>query len=67
MGRNSRKSLVGGERPTIYVPEFLRAPVRVRVFWYQKLWNFIKVLYRFLFRIKPKRTVPALPAGGVIE
>lgn len=63
MSGNNRKSLVGGEKSTIYVPEFLRSPVRIRVFWYQRLGNFIKVLFRGVFKTKPKP--PAVPAEVV--
>jgi len=43
-----------GELPIIYVPEFLRSPVRIRRFWYIRIWDYPRALLRAIFRKKPK-------------
>lgn len=64
MSGNRRKSLVVKEMPTIYVPEFLRSPVRIRRFWYVRLWDYPRALWRSIFKTKPKKATPALSVEG---
>lgn len=51
MSKKRKSILIKGDYPDMWIPEFLRSPVRIRVFWYQKLWNFFKVVGRFV--VKP--------------
>ena len=55
MSGNNRKSLIlKDEIAIIYVPEFLRGPVRIKRFWYVRMWDYPRALWRAIFKRKAK-------------
>ena len=73
MSNRERKSLVVGEIPLNYVPKYLRSPVRIRRFWYVRMWDYPRALWRAIFRKKrnvqsqPKPVGPVMPEEGGAE
>jgi len=58
MSKKRKSIVIKGPYPDMWIPEMLRTPVRIRVFWYQKVWNFFKVIGRAI--AKPFKKKPAL-------
>ena len=66
MSSNNRKSLVLKEEiPTIYVPDFLRSPIRIRRFWYVRMWDYPRAFWLAIFKGKPKP--PAIQVEGGVK
>ena len=70
MSNRERKSLVVGEIPLNYVPEYLRSPVRIRRFWYVRMWDYPRAFWGAIFKKKrnlqsqPKPVGPAMSEEG---
>jgi len=64
--KNYVSIVIDGDYPEMWVPEFLRAPLRLKRFWYIRLKDLVVAIWRVL--TKPFRGKPALeitPEVGV--
>lgn len=65
MGKSHRKhvSVIGiGDYPEMWVPEFLRSPVRIKRFWYIRGWDWVIIIWQLLTKPFRKKITPPEPA-----
>ncbi len=69
MGKNHKKHVsvvITGDYPEMWVPEMLRSPVRIKRFWYIRLWGGVTTIWGVLsepFRKAPEGK-PALEVSA---